>query len=132
MTDPQTTPHDVPSNEPTGSLYRKIVVPLVRAATVLVVVVFLFGGIVTGVAVIQDMYREEPELEANGVTYSCYRESVARPGDEICRYPTAAGYFIGGLGGGAVGLAAGLIASFSIEVGVTVYLAARKYLQSET
>ena len=116
------------SQTPIESLYRRIIVPLVRGATVLIVLFFLLGGIGAGLGVMDAWYREEPQLYSNGV-YSCYPESEARAGQQICRYPTALAYLIGGGGGATVGLAAGLIATFSIGVGVTVYLAARKYLQ---
>jgi hypothetical protein len=130
MTDPQTTASDAASETPLVSLYRRIIVPLVRGATVLVVVFFLLGGIGGGVGVMDVLYGEDPQLESNGVSYSCSPKSEAGPGDRVCRYPTAVAKVIGAAGGGVVGLAAGLIATFSIEVGVTVYLASRKYLRS--
>jgi hypothetical protein len=130
MADPRMPAYGAGSDTPMESLYRKVIVPLVRGATVLVVIFFLLGGIGAGLGVMDGWYREEPQLDSNGVTYSCYPESEARSGQQICRYPTAIAYLIGGAGGGTVGLVAGLIATFSIEVGVTVYLAARKYLRT--
>ncbi len=127
MTDPRTPAYHATLETPAESLYRRIIVPLVRGATVLVVVSFLLGGVGAGMGVMDTWYREEPEFDPNTGRYSCYAESTAGPGDTICRYPTAVAYGIGAAGGGAVGLAAGLIATFSIEVGVTD-LAARKYL----
>ena len=130
MADWQTTGAGVPSETPLESTYRRIIVPLVRATTAFVVVVFILGGVLAGIGVMDAWYGEEPQLDIDTGRYSCYSEERARPGDTICRYATPVALFVGASGGGAVGLAAGLIATFSVEVGVTVYLAARKYLRS--
>ncbi|HEV3365799.1 MAG TPA: hypothetical protein VG795_16990 [Acidimicrobiia bacterium] len=99
MADPQ-MPYGAGTETPMESLYRKVIVPLVRGAAVLVVVFFLLGGIGAGIGLMDAIYGEDPQLDSNGVTYSCVLKSEAGPGQQICRYPTAVANVIGALGGG--------------------------------
>lgn len=110
------------------SLYRRVIVPLVRGIVALVVVGFIVSGAVIGAAAL-DMEEGDAELDP----VECARRGYSGDNADDCPLQQVEEWNValavgGGGAGAAVGLAAGLLLTFTVEVQVTLFLAARKYL----
>jgi hypothetical protein len=103
--------------------YALFLVRLMRAVVALIVVGFIIGGISTGYAI---AHTDDRSTEWTGG-----RCTSSLNDDGTCGYKPATGAVLGWSSvGGAAGLLGGLVATFGIETGIVVFLAARKYLRS--
>jgi len=103
--------------------YVRFLVRLMRGVVSLIVTLFIIGGI--GIGYEHSHSRDRPIEWING---EC--ASSVNP-DGTCGYkPAGAAVLAWSIGGGTAGVLGGLVATFGIETGIVVFLAARKYLRS--
>jgi len=124
-TDPLTTANDVAPLRVgvDETRYVRFLVRLMRGVVALIVAGFIIGGFGTGYAV-----GHANDRSTEWINGECASSVNA---DYTCGYKPAAGAVIAwSTAGGAAGLLGGLVATFGIETGIVVFLAARKYLRS--
>jgi len=100
--------------------YAKFLVRLMRGVVALIVAGFIVGGIGIGYA-----FAHRNDRAPEWVDGQCMSSVNA---DQTCGYKPAPGtVIVESALGGTAGVLGGLVATFSIEVSVALYLAARKY-----
>jgi hypothetical protein len=118
----ETAPLRARSDQPDETRYVHFLVGLMRTVVAFIVAGFIIGGIGMGFA-----HGHSKDRSIQWVDGECTSTVNA---DGTCGYKPAAGAVLAwSIGGGTAGLLGGLVATFGIETGIVVYLAARKYLR---
>ena len=118
------TTHDLPPQPRSEDTpYARLLVRVMRAVVGIIVAGFIVAGVGAGYG-----YAHRNDRSTEWVGGRCMSSLNA---DETCGYKPAAGnILLDSTVGGVLGLLGGMVASFGLEVSITLYMAGRKYLRS--